>query len=408
VLFEVLIWSGFVLSIVYVMYISRRSVWIGLSLGALVLGVTCMNMTDLPGVVWDTFTDTSILFLALAVALIPVLGGALEEGGLMDDLVKNLRIGKKAFLVFSPGLLALLPIPGGALLSAPLVDKSGEGVSPRRKAAINVWYRHAFVMVYPLGAILICTKMANINLYVGMLYVLPGSLLLLLLGYIFLIRKVEGKTEYRGSIDRRELFISLGVFLIAPLFHFSFTRICSHFFGHEYTEFNMVVAVAIGLAVCFFAGGLRPRHLKPIARKMKPWNFGLIIIGLFLFLNVFQASEAPEVIASVDIPRVVFLVLIGAVLGFVTGRISAPVAIMIPIYLARFGGTGLNSITFALMFLGVFMGYIISPVHPCLSVSLEYFKASYKELFKVMAIPTLLTILILFVAAVIVFQFGLV
>jgi integral membrane protein (TIGR00529 family) len=406
VLFEVLIWSGFVLSIVYVMYISRKSVWVGLSLGALVLGVTCMNMADLPGVVWDTLTDLSILFLALAVALIPILGGALEEGGLMDDLVKNLRIGKRPFLIFSPGLLALLPIPGGALLSAPLVNKSGEGVSPRRKAAINVWYRHAFVMVYPLGAILICTKMADINLYVGMLYVLPGSLLLLLLGYIFLIRKVEGKTEYKGSIDRRELFVSLGVFLIAPLFHFSLTSISSYLFHQDYTEFNMVVAVTIGLLVSFFAGGLRPKHLKPIAKKMKPWNFGLIIIGLFLFLNVFQASEAPEVIASVDIPRVVFLVLIGAVLGFVTGRISAPVAIMIPIYLVRFGEAGLDPIIFAIMFLSVFMGYIISPVHPCLSVSLEYFKADYKELFKVMAIPTLLTILILFVAAVIVFQFG--
>ena len=405
---DLVIWTGFVLSIIYLMVISRKAMWVGLSVGALVLGLTCMDIVDIPGVVLDTITDPSILFLALAVALIPILGGALEEGGLMDDLVKNLRIGKKAFLIVSPGLLALLPIPGGALLSAPLVNKSGAGVSPRRKAAINVWYRHAFVMVYPLGAILTCTKMADINLYVGMLYVLPGSLLLLLLGYIFLVRKVEGRTEYKGSIDPKELFVSLGVFIIAPMLHFSLSSITSFLFDNEYTEFNMVLAVAVGLLVCFYAGGLRPRHLRPIAKKMKPWNFGLIIIGLFLFLNIFQASDAPGVIASVEIPRVVFLVVIGAVLGFVTGRTTAPLAIMLPIYLVRYGGEGLEPITFSIMFLSIFMGYVISPVHPCVSVSLEYFKASYKDLFKVMVVPTLLTIILLFIVAALVFQFGLV
>ncbi len=391
--YEILIWAGFVLSIASIMIVSRKSMWLGLTLGAVVLGFTCTTPENFVLVVYLTLTDPSILFLALGVALIPIMGGALEEGGLMDDLVNNLRIGKKAFLVFSPGLLGMLPIPGGALLSCPLVNKAGEGVSGRRKAAINVWYRHVFVMLYPLASLLPTTKMAGINLYVGMVYLIPGAILFLILGYIFMLRGVKGKAVYQGRIKPADLFVSLGVFIVTPMLHFSLT----YMFPFIYTEFHMVVAVSIGLALSFYVGGLGVNRLKPVIKKMKPWNFGLIILGMFLFLNVFQASEAPDLIAGVAMPKVVFLVIIGAVLGFVTGRLTAPIAIMVPIYFSRFGLKVLDPLTFAVIFLAVFLGYVVSPVHPCVSVSLEYFKVSYKEVMKVMGAPTLAALAVIFV-----------
>jgi len=62
------------------------------------------------------------------VAIIPLIGGGLEESGRMAELVSNLRIGRRAFLASSPALLGMLPMPGGALLSAPLVEREGEEV----------------------------------------------------------------------------------------------------------------------------------------------------------------------------------------------------------------------------------------------------------------------------------------
>ena len=109
---EVVIWFGFFLSIAYLMVVARKSMWLGLALGALILGFFSIPaFSDILQAVIDTLTDPSILFLALGVAIIPIIGGALEMGGLMDDLVNNLRIGKRGFLVFSPGRLATLPCP---------------------------------------------------------------------------------------------------------------------------------------------------------------------------------------------------------------------------------------------------------------------------------------------------------
>jgi hypothetical protein len=47
---------------------------------------------------WSSFVDLSVILLALAVGFIPLIGGGLNQLGQMDDLVKNLRIGKKALV----------------------------------------------------------------------------------------------------------------------------------------------------------------------------------------------------------------------------------------------------------------------------------------------------------------------
>jgi hypothetical protein len=112
---------------------------------------------------------------------------------------------------------------------------------------------------------------------------------------------------------------------------------------------------------------------------------------------VFQASRAPGVISGLPVPESIFLVFIGALFGYVTGRVTAPVAIMIPIYYSRFGVEAIGVLTFTVLFFSIFVGYILSPVHPCLSVSLEYFKTSYKDVMKVAVWPMLIAIAVTFV-----------
>ena len=110
---------------------------------------------------------------------------------------------------------------------------------------------------------------------------------------------------------------------------------------------------------------------------MKVWRFPLLIVSMFLFLEVFIASGVPDQIASVDLPFILFLIL-AFILGFATGRAQLPFTILIPIYLTQYGLTVFPIFEFALLYSVTFLGYIITPLHPCVSYTYQYFKTSYK------------------------------
>jgi len=42
--------------------------------------------------------------------------------------------------------------------------------------------------------------------------------------------------------------------------------------------------------------------------------------------------------------------------------------------------------------LGVFIGYIVSPVHPCVSVTIEYFQSNLKEYYQKVFAPGIVAI----------------
>ena len=118
---------------------------------------------------------------------------------------------------------------------------------------------------------------------------------------------------------------------------------------------------------------------------MKPWKFAAIIFAMFAFLEVFQASGLPERIGALTLPPLVLCVAIGLALGLITGRIQAPMAIVVPVYVSTYGD--MSAAAFAVTFYAVFLGFILTPIHPCVSVSLEYFKTSLSSFWWRLAAP---------------------
>lgn len=381
-----LIWFGFFLSLGLLLLIARKSLWLGLGVAAYVLGMFSLSFEELWQQSFITLTDPSILLLALSVGVIPMIGGAMERGGLMDDLVENLPMKRKSFMAFTSAFIGLLPIPGGALLSAPLIDRGGETVPNETKTAINVWFRHVFLLIYPLGALLATTRMANLNLYSVILYLLPGFSLMLLLGYLLFLKKITGDNEVPSPINLKKLAIPIAVIILAPIIHFALITL----FKKILQEIPLLLGVSLSLILAFFFGNLGWKDCIAIAKKMKPWNFSLIIIGMFLFLNIFKASETSRVIAEASFSKVFLVVGIAALLGFATGRVNVPISILLPIYFAQYGSQAMTPFVFAVMFFAAYQGYVISPVHPCVSVSLEFFHTELRDFYKLLALPGLI------------------
>ncbi len=377
-----LIWTGFSLSIVALLYISRRSLWLAMTTAAVVLAAFTLSTSEMATVLARTFADPSVLLIAFVVGIIPLIGGALEESGEMDRLVANMRMGKRLFFAISPAMLGMLPMPGGALLSAPLIERGGKGVPSGVKAAGNVWFRHAFLLVYPLGSSLIASsKIASIGLYQAILFLFPAFLLTVAIGYFIMLRQVGGRMDYEEKFSLSGLLVPLGIILAAPVIDI----VMKSTLHLTHPEIGTAVGVSVSLLLAMGIGRIRGRQFSAIAAKMRPWKYALIILAMFLFLNVFKLSGSPELLADLNMPPVLLCIVIGFVLGMITGRIQAPIAIVVPIFVTAHGAISLPA--FAVTYFAIYLGYVISPVHPCVSVSMEYFSISMSTFLRRMALP---------------------
>ncbi|NIR86179.1 DUF401 family protein [Candidatus Bathyarchaeota archaeon] len=389
---SVLAWIGFFISLAILLVVSRKSLMVSIFLGALILGIFTLSPSELAWEFWSSFVDLSVILLALAVGLIPLIGGGLSQSGQMDDLVKNMRIGKKAFLAFSPALVGMLPMPGGALLSAPLVEKAGEGVPQERKAGLNVWFRHVLYLVYPLSpALIVSIKMANLDIYQTLPYLASFLVFSAALGYFFFLRSVRGRMEYAEIFSMKKMLTPLTVILVAPILDF----IIKALFPGLVKEAATLVGVAVSLTLVVATGKIGLKDFCQIFRKSKPWDFALIIIGMIVFYNVFEASSIPELITEVQITPEILCVAVGFMLGFATGRLQVPAAIIIPIFATKFGT--MSAPVFAITFFSIFLGYVLTPVHPCVAFSAEFFSVDLKYFLREIVPPALIAFVVSFI-----------
>ncbi len=380
-------WIGFSLAVVAMLTLSRKNLALGMAAGAAVLALFTLRPGEVLEALRTTFADPSVLLLALVVGLIPVIGGVLERSGWMERLVSNMRMGTRPFMATAPALLGLLPMPGGALLSAPLLERGAPQAAGDVKAASNVWFRHTLLIIYPLGSALIASaKIAELDVYRVIPFLVPGFLLMSLLGYVFLLHGVSGRLGSRAPFSLRDLVVPLVVILMAPALDIVLETV----FLLPYAEIGTAAGVGASLALAIGIGRLGPRDVLRVFLSTRAWKFSLIVFAVFVFLNVFLASGAPQTLAGLALPPLALMVGLALLLGFVTGRIEASTAIVIPIYLMSHGTV--SAATFAVTYFAAFLGYLVTPTHPCISVSLEYFQTSLWAFLRKTALPALIAV----------------
>lgn len=348
--------------------------------GALVLGFFTLPPGRVARALAGTLAAPGVWLLALAVSLIPLIGAALERTGRMQALVENLPVSRRTFFGLVPALFGLLPMPGGALLSAPFLERVG-GPDPELRAAINVWFRHTLLLVYPISSSLIAAaKLAGLDVWQVIPYQVPGSALAMAVGYSVLLRRVPKEDRFQRNPSVKKALVTLGVILMAPVVDYVF----KHLLPLPFPELATVMGV--GASLILAARGMPGAAWAEAVRRGRPWRFGLIVLGMFAYLGVFRASGVSELIAGLRLPPQALTVAAGFALGFLTGRIQAPISILIPVYLAKFGT--LTPWAFALSYFAVYLGYLISPVHPCLVVSVEYAGATLGKTVRELLPPT--------------------
>ncbi|MCS7239890.1 MAG: DUF401 family protein, partial [Candidatus Bipolaricaulota bacterium] len=341
----------------------------------------------LPGVFGRVLRDPGVLALIYAAGIIPLIGAALQAGDLLSGLVARIPGGRRTAYVVAPALFGLLPVPGGALFSAPILENLGGG-KPEERAAANVWFRHILLSFYPLSSALITgAKLASLDLWTAILWQLPWALFLLIVGALFLLTPFAGpKGGHRGG-DTRRFWWGLAVLLLAPFLDLALRRTVALPALEVATALALTASLLLALCV-----GPGIQGFPRLFLQSQPWRFSLIVVGVFMYLGAFQASGLPKAMAALPFPLAFLVLGLSFLMGLATGRQQAALSVVIPVYLAT--GKALDGWRFSLIYQACYLGYLLSPLHPCLAVSAEYMRTGLFRTWRRLLLPSAVVLLV--------------
>ncbi len=331
----------------------------------------------------STVTDTVTIKLFFALTLIKSLELILREKQVLAKMMeasRNILKRKKAVIISMPMLIGLLPSLGGAYFSAPMVDESTKGLkmSPEEKGFINYWFRHPWEYVLPLyPGILLASAITKIELRSLILANLTYAALILITGFLFSMRSVEGKfiksSEFRVQSPEKKTkdlwsFLPVTIILIMVMV--------------IHVELHYALGFTILMLFFFYRFSLKEAFRA--IRHGFTLDVIVIVFGTMLFKFTMENSGAvahlSQYFTEKGIPILPILFILPFISGLLTGITVGFVGSTFPLILSLAGGAHLNQITFA--FASGFVGVLLSPVHLCFVLTREYFKADIAGIYR--------------------------
>ena len=379
-------------------FLIKKKVPVGISLfsGGILVGLLFqMSASLILKEALSAAVDGETLHLLLLVILIVFFGNLLRLIENLRDLTKaleNLVKNTKVVLMMLPAVIGLLPMPGGALVSAPMVEEVGvrRGLSPEIKTAMNYWFRHVWEYCFPLyPGIVLAAALLGVGLWmiVGVQIVLTFAMIIL--GILFCTRKVKLSREDANSEDELKNPLLLLVKSIWPVM---LVVMLNLFF-----KIDLVIALSFVIALLIFLRKVKSKDILRILKQTITFDVVALILGIMIFKDILKASGAVEVMPEQmmlwGIPKAVVTGIIPLAVGVLTGVTTAFVGVSYPILLPFLIPDQVDWGLVMLLYACGFMGVMLSPVHFCLILTKDYFRADLLKVYKLILPPALLLIL---------------
>jgi len=373
-----------------ILFLIRKKLNIGYVLLIASSALFILYGMDAPGIaatIKKTVFSSIAIKLLLALSLIRVLELILRERNIlatMTSTAKTLFRKRRAVIISMPMLIGMLPSLGGAYFSAPMVKEATSGIhmSREEKAFINYWFRHPWEFILPLyPGILLASAVSNIPLYNLIKANMVYAVLLLVTGFLFAMRGIEKDVQKETAnnaagkrslqpVLRKELAsflpimaVLLLVFFIHMELHYALlATIIPLFIYYRYSIADIFRVIRYGFAL----------------------EVLLLIFGIMLFKETLEMSGAVQNLSSFfiqhKIPLLPIICILPFTIGMLTGLTVGFVGSTFPLLINISGGAPLANITLA--FAAGFIGVLLSPVHLCLILTKEYFKADMWGMYK--------------------------
>lgn len=330
-----------------------------------------------------TVSDRVTVQLFFALTLIRVLEMVLREKEVLARMTgasRNLLRRKKAVIVSMPVLIGLLPSLGGAYFSAPMVEEATREtrMSAEEKGFINYWFRHPWEYVLPLyPGVLLAAAISGIEVRSLILANAAYSVLIFVTGFLFSMRGVKG----RSSEDVSRPF-SLSDFRKSGLESFLPVVLVLSLVMLFHVDLHYALGLTVVTLFIFYKLGA-----GEILRVLKH-GFALEVIVLIFGTMIFKFSmensgaviRLSRYFTDQGIPLMSVMFALPFVSGLLTGLTVGFVGSTFPLLISLAGGVNLSQISFA--FVSGYTGVLLSPVHLCLVLTREYFKADVWGMYK--------------------------
>ena len=394
-----------ILIVLVLLFLIKKKWDLGLVLfiGTLLTGIVFrLDFPLLVRNILDALTSTETLGLFGIIILVLYLGNLLQHKGnfkKMVDSLKNLIPEPRLILALPSSFIGLLPMIGGALMSAPIVEEAGKRwkLTPAWKTFLNYWFRHIWEYSWPLYVNLILAS-AILQIPIKRIATIqfPFTALAAILGLIILFKHVhrlsDEKTDGKFLKSLHNLILSIWPIFLVIVLIFVF-------------KFSMLLALAVTafLTQIFFRMDFRER--SRILWQSLSFKILFLIASVMVFKRILEVSGALESVTGVfqpdGISAYLLLFAVPFFLGLLTGVNHAYVGISFPILLPVFGSDNPDMVLVMFAYVSGFVGILVSPTHLCLVLTLDYFKADLKDVYKILLWPSV----VIFIAAFLVLLF---
>ena len=341
--------------------------------------------------------DPTTLRLMGIIILVYILSGFLNKVRSLDNLVDSLRGIVKDYrftLAFIPAFLGLIPMPAGAIFSAPMVKEIGNraGLTPEEDAFVNYWFRHIWEFIWPLfSAMILFAGLLKVEIREVILVQFPLTITAILIGFVWEYKNLKRDI---AVINKKDILINLKNLLygIWPILLIIILVLGA--------KLDILISLVITVLSIYLlnANKLKITEIKEIIKKNIDWGVITLIVGIMFFQRMLQVSGGVEMIpamfAKLKIPVFMVLFSIPFFIGVLTGLNFATLGISIPVLIPIIVQGEVNLYYAMLAFTGNFVGVMISPMHLCLVVTKNYFKANMGRIYKILIPPLIIIILV--------------
>ncbi len=365
----------------------KVNIAIAILIGALFLLLTLganwsMVLGDLLS--WDFWRIIFIVFLSLLIVALMEKTGYL---GMMVDAVKKLAPSLGASMVSISAFIGLLPMPGGAYVSARLVDPIARELKldSIEATTLNYWFRHLWEYAWPLyTGVIVAASIFSVSISDFVIHMSFLPILAILGGFLFIylpiMRKKNKKSEKEESASNlgRLIYSSWPIIVVMLLTllgipwlsggEFKFIRI-DLFFSLLFVDILLLII-------------LIRKSRKDVKYSFKfalrPTFLGVTFAAMFMKVAVLQTNSMTytyNFFSMYGIPPFVVIMILPFLAGLMTGVTVAYVAATFPLIIP-YVGDPVNFAAIALAYASGYAGHLTSPVHLCLVLSAEHFKAN--------------------------------
>ena len=324
------------------------------------------------------------------IVLVYFLSGVLRKVESLKDLVDSLQQLVKDYrliLAFIPALLGLIPMPAGAMFSAPMVKEIGdrEKLTPEEETFVNYWFRHVWEFVWPLfSGMILFAGLLKVEIREVILVQIPLTVTAVIVGFIWEYKNLK---KDNGIISKKDIFLNFKkLFLgIWPIL-FIIILVLG-------VKIDLVLSLVIVILSLLFINikKLNLRIIKEIVKNDIDLGVVILIAGIMIFKRMLQVSGGieliPEVFAKLGVHPFIVLFSIPFFIGMMTGLSTAALGIGLPVLFPIIIQGEANLYYAMLAFTGSFVGVMIFPMHLCLVVTKNYFKADMGKIYKMLILP---------------------